>query len=65
MKTALATADSDDPFVINGHGAFRITLRNGGIAKIECWDLDDDGNVKAYFHAPPGQKDMPLPSEGA
>lgn len=55
----------DDPKTLTGHGAWRITLHGGGITKFECWDQDDDGKVKAYFHAPPDAKDMPLPSEGA
>jgi hypothetical protein len=53
----------EEPREIVGHGTFRITLQGGGIVKFECWDQDDEGNVKAYWHAPPGVKDMPLPGE--
>lgn len=47
--------------VITGHGAFKITIVDGGIAKFECWHLDDEGKVKAYFHAPPTPGDWPDP----
>lgn len=44
---------NDEPRVITGKGTFRITIVNGGIEKFECWDQDEEGNTKAYFHAPP------------
>lgn len=40
-----------EPIVMSGHGAWRITLQDGGIVMFECWDMDNTGKVLAYYSA--------------
>jgi hypothetical protein len=48
---------TEEERVINGHGAWRITLQGGGIVKFECWDFDDNGETVAYYSAGKAKED--------
>lgn len=41
----------NEPRVLTGHGAWRVTLQGGGIVMFECWDMDEDGKILAYYSA--------------
>lgn len=43
---------TEQPRVIDGHGAWRITIQGGGVVKFECWEINDEGDPVAYYHAP-------------